>query len=416
MADIKAFRALRPVKDMIEKSAALPYDVYSRAEAKEEVKKNPESFLAIDRAETSFSDEVDTYADVVYEKAASLMKERIEKGVYKSDEKPCYYIYEQTMEGRVQTGIVACASIDDYENGIIKKHENTRADKEEDRVRHVDALSAQTGPIFLAYRENSQIRKIMERVKADEGALLYDFVSVGDIRNRCFIISDDEDIKTIKEAFAGIDHIYIADGHHRCASAVRVGKMRRKAHPDYTGNEEFNHFLAVLFPDEELKIMDYNRVVHDLNGMDKEAFMAAIEKGFSISAPEDEEVHPLAKGEIGMYLEHKWYRLTMKDEIKSDDPVDGLDVAILQNEVLDKLLGIKDPKTDKRIDFVGGIRGLKELKKRVDQQGEGVAFAMYPTQISELFAVADAGRLMPPKSTWFEPKLLSGIFIHEFEE
>ncbi|MCR5120518.1 MAG: DUF1015 domain-containing protein [Lachnospiraceae bacterium] len=415
MADIKAFRALRPVKDMIEKSAALPYDVYDRAEAVVEVKKNPDSFLAIDRAETSFGPEVDTYADEVYAKAASLMQERINKGVYKTDEKPCYYIYEQTMEGRVQTGIVACASIDDYENGIIKKHENTRADKEEDRVRHVDALSAQTGPIFLAYRENSEIRKIIDKVKADDSALLYDFVSTGDIRNRCFIISDDADIKTIKEAFNGIDHIYIADGHHRCASAVRVGKMRRKAKPDYNGSEEFNHFLAVLFPDEELKIMDYNRVVHDLNGMSKEAFMEALKKSFTLSEPAGEAVHPSAKGEIGMYIDHKWYLLNMKDEIKSDDPVDGLDVAILQNEVLDKLLGIKDPKTDKRIDFVGGIRGLGELERRVDKLGEGVAFAMYPTQISELFAVADAGRLMPPKSTWFEPKLLSGIFIHQFE-
>lgn len=415
MADIKAFKALRPVKDMIEKSAALPYDVYDRAEAVVEVKKNPDSFLAIDRAETSFGPEVDTYADEVYAKAASLMQERIDNGVYKTDEKPCYYIYEQTMEGRVQTGIVACASIDDYENGIIKKHENTRADKEEDRVRHVDALSAQTGPIFLAYRENKDIRGIIEKVKADDSALLYDFVSVGDIRNRCFIISDDADIRTIKEAFSGIDHIYIADGHHRCASAVRVGKMRRKANPDYSGSEEFNHFLAVLFPDEELKIMDYNRVVKDLNGMSEEGFMEALKKDFAISAPEETAVRPAAKGEVGMYLNGKWYRLSMKDEIKSDDPVDGLDVAILQNEVLDKLLGIKDPKTDKRIDFVGGIRGLGELERRVDKQGEGVAFAMYPTQIGELFAVADAGRLMPPKSTWFEPKLLSGIFIHQFE-
>ncbi|MCR4585956.1 MAG: DUF1015 domain-containing protein [Lachnospiraceae bacterium] len=415
MADIKAFKALRPVKDMIEKSAALPYDVYDRAEAVEEVKKNPDSFLAIDRAETAFGPEVDTYADVVYAKAAALMQERIDEGVYKTDEKACYYIYEQTMEGRVQTGIVACASIDDYENGIIKKHENTRADKEEDRVRHVDALSAQTGPIFLAYRENSEIRRIIEKVKADKNALLYDFVSTGDIRNRCFIIADDEDIKTIKEAFEGIDHIYIADGHHRCASAVRVGKMRRAAKPGYNGTEEFNHFLAVLFPDEELKIMDYNRVVKDLNGMTADGFMEAIGRGFVISAASASEVHPGAKGEIGMYLDHKWYLLTMKNEIKSTDPVDGLDVAVLQNEVLDKLLGIKDPKTDKRIDFVGGIRGLKELERRVDALGDGVAFAMYPTQIGELFAVADAGRLMPPKSTWFEPKLLSGIFIHQFE-
>ncbi len=415
MADIKPFRALRPIKEMIEKSAALPYDVYDRAEAKEVVRANPDSFLAIDRAETGLDDSVDTYADEVYARAAALMKERRDNGTYRTDDKANYYIYEQTMDGRVQTGIVACASIDDYENCIIKKHENTRADKEEDRIRHVDALCAQTGPIFLAYRENEVIRSVIEKTKADVSKLLYDFVSEGNIRNRCFIIDEEEDIEKIRGAFAGIDSIYIADGHHRCASAVKVGKMRREAHPGYSGEEEFNHFLSVLFPDKELKIMDYNRVVHDLNGMSEEAFMKALEEDFEISEAGSGEYHPGAKGEMGMYLGSKWYAVKMKEHIKSSDPVEGLDVAILQKRVLDRYLGIKDPKTDKRISFVGGIRGLSELKKRVDKNGEGVAFAMYPTQIGELFGVADAGLLMPPKSTWFEPKLLSGIFIHEFE-
>ncbi len=414
MAQIVPFRAVRPAEDKAAVIAALPYDVYSRKEAKAFVQTHPDSFLAIDRAESQFDDSVDTYADVVYEKAAQMMKERIEKGDFIREEAPCYYLYELTMDGRVQTGIVACASIDDYQNSIIKKHENTRADKEADRIRHVDSLSAQTGPIFLAYRQQVVLRDVVLKTKEKKEAL-YDFTSEDGIRHRVFVIDDISDIDTIGKAFGKIDSIYIADGHHRCASAVKAGLKRRAEHPDYTGKEEFNYFLSVLFPDEELMIMDYNRVVADLNGMDGESFRQALQAAFTVGEASGQEVHPAQKGEVGMYLDGSWYRLTMKREVCSADPVDGLDVAILQKEVLDKLLGIQDPKTDKRIDFVGGIRGLKELKDRVDAQKGGVAFAMYPTSIGELFAVADAGRLMPPKSTWFEPKLRSGIFIHEIE-
>ena len=415
MADIRPFEAIRPAKGMEDKIAALPYDVYSRAEAKVVVSKNPDSFLAIDRAETQFDDSVDTYADEVYAKAASMLKERIEKGDFVREDKAVYYLYELTMNGRVQTGIVGCASIDDYENQVIKKHENTRADKEADRIRHVDTCSAQTGPIFLAYRQTPALRELMGRIKSGEA--LYDFTSEDGIRHRVFVIAEDADIAIVKKAFEEMNALYIADGHHRCASAVRVGQRRRAANKNHTGNEEYNFFLSVIFPDEELMIMDYNRVVHDLNGKSKDEFMAALEKVFTVSGAQDAEYHPTTKGELGMYLDGKWYKLNMLDSVKSDDPVDGLDVAILQDKLLSPVLGIEDPKTDKRIEFVGGIRGLGELKSRVDALPQaGVAFAMYPTSIGELFAVADAGRLMPPKSTWFEPKLRSGIFIHSIEE
>ncbi len=415
MADIRPFEAIRPAKEMVGKIAALPYDVYSRAEAKAVVEKNPDSFLAIDRAETQFDDSVDTYADEVYAKAAQMLKERIEKGDFIREDKAVYYLYELTMDGRVQTGIVGCASIDDYENKVIKKHENTRADKEADRIRHVDTCSAQTGPIFLAYRQTDELRKLMGRIK--EGEALYDFTSDDGIRHRVFVIGSDEDIDVVQRSFKAMDALYIADGHHRCASAVRVGQNRRAANKAHTGNEEYNFFLSVIFPDEELMIMDYNRVVHDLNGYSTDQFKEALAKVFTISDAGDKAYHPACKGEIGMYLNGKWYKLNMLDEVKSDDPVDGLDVAILQDKLLAPVLGIEDPKTDKRIEFVGGIRGLDELKRRVDAlPAAGVAFAMYPTSIGELFKVADAGRLMPPKSTWFEPKLRSGIFIHSIEE
>ena len=417
MAVIRPFKAVRPAKGMEEKIAALPYDVYSRAEAKVVVDKNPDSFLAIDRAETQFPDSVDTYADEVYAKAASMLKDRIAKGDFVQEEKSVYYIYELTMDGRTQTGITACASIDDYQNAVIKKHENTRADKEVDRIRHVDTCSAQTGPIFLAYRENAVISGIVEKVK--KGEALYDFTSDDGIRHRVFVISDDADIEAIEKAFDSIGSIYIADGHHRCASAVKVGLKRREENPGYNGSEEFNYFLSVLFPDNELMIMDYNRVVHDLNGNTVEGFKEKISAVFDISeAASGEPYKPDSKGTFGMYIDGKWYELSIKDAYKSADPVDGLDVSLLQKYVLDEILGIKDPKTDNRIEFVGGIRGLKELEVRSDKftdnaKGEyGVAFSMYPTSIGELFEVADAGRLMPPKSTWFEPKLRSGIFIH----
>ena len=412
MAVIKAFECIRPDEKVADRVAALPYDVYNREEALKEVEREPLSFLAIDRAETQFDSSVDTYADCVYDKARELLDSRIADGTFITDTDKAYYVYELTMNGRTQTGIAACASIDDYNNNIIKKHENTRADKEQDRINHVDRCSAQTGPIFLAYRADEVIRN--EVAKAKETKPLYSFTSPDGIRHQVYKISNAQSVENIEKAFAGIDDIYIADGHHRAASAVKVGLKRREEHPDYTGEEEFNYFLSVLFPDEELMIMPYNRVVKDLNGYSKEVFIKKIEEKFEIEESAA-AVEPAYKAEFGMYLDEKWYKLKAKEDILSDDPVDGLDVAILQNNLLEPVLGIHDPKTDKRIDFVGGIRGLLELEKRCHTDCV-LAFSMYPTSIAELFAVADAGRLMPPKSTWFEPKLRSGLFIHKIEE
>lgn len=412
MAVIKAFECIRPDEKVADRVAALPYDVYNREEALKEVEREPLSFLAIDRAETQFDSSVDTYADCVYDKARELLDSRIADGTFITDTDKAYYVYELTMNGRTQTGIAACASIDDYNNNIIKKHENTRADKEQDRINHVDRCSAQTGPIFLAYRADEVIRN--EVAKAKETKPLYNFTSPDGIRHQVYKISNAQSVENIEKAFAGIDDIYIADGHHRAASAVKVGLKRREEHPDYTGEEEFNYFLSVLFPDEELMIMPYNRVVKDLNGYSKEEFIKKIEEKFEIEESAA-AVEPAYKAEFGMYLDEKWYKLKAKKDILSDDPVDGLDVAILQNNLLEPVLGIHDPKTDKRIDFVGGIRGLLELEKRCHTDCV-LAFSMYPTSIAELFAVADAGRLMPPKSTWFEPKLRSGLFIHKIEE
>ena len=414
MAVIRPFRAIRPAQGLAEQTAALPYDVYNRQEAKEAVKDAPLSFLRIDRAETCFDDSVDTYDARVYEKARELLAEQIQDGVYVTEEKPCYYLYELVMDGRSQTGIVGCASIDDYERGVIKKHENTRADKEEDRIRHVDALNAQTGPIFLAYRDRDDLREVVLRQK--KNAPLYDFTSEDGISHRVYRVEGDEDTGRIRELFGNMEQIYIADGHHRCASAVKVGQKRRREHPGYTGEEEFNYFLSVLFPDSELKILDYNRVVRDLNGLTEEAFLQEIAEQFSVECTGKEAVRPARKGQFGMYLGGRWYCLSAKDTDagKKTNPVEGLDVSLLQDTLLGPVLGIKDPKTDKRIDFVGGIRGLSELERRVHTD-MAAAFSLYPTSIAELFAVADAGLLMPPKSTWFEPKLRSGLFIHSIE-
>lgn len=408
MAKIKPFLCIRPAEGKAAKIAALPYDVYNRKEAKEAVAKNPDSFLKIDRAETQFDDSVDTYDECVYQKAHDLLWDMVKQGDFIQEEKRCYYIYELTMAGRVQTGIVACASIDDYADGMIKKHENTRAEKEADRIHHVDSCNAQTGPIFLAYRANAVIREVVRAAK--EQKALYDFVSEDGIRHRVFRISKDTEIAKIEDSFAKIGEIYIADGHHRAASAVKVGFMRREQNPGYTGEEEFNYFLSVLFPDEELMIMDYNRVVKDLGTNTAESFLEKVRQIFEVEELK-EAANPKEKGTISMYLSGTWYALSIREQDKNADPVEGLDVSLLQKLLLEPKLGILDPKTDERIDFVGGIRGLKELERRVNEDC-AVAFAMYPTSIQELFAVADADKLMPPKSTWFEPKLRSGLFIH----
>ena len=412
MADIRTFRAVRPAKGMEDIIAALPYDVYNRKEAVEIVKKNPNSFLAIDRAETSFDDSVDTYDECVYQKANDLLRDRIQKGDFIVEDMPMYYLYALTMNGRTQHGFVACASIDDYDHQVIKKHENTRADKELDRIHHVDTCSMQTGPIFLAYRQVPVLKQVMKQVIAESP--LYDFTSEDGIRHRVWQIGDQDRQMAIKDAFEKMQAIYIADGHHRCASAVKVGKMRRQQYPGYTGEEEFNYFLSVLFPEEELFIMDYNRVLKQLNGHTEEEFLSLLEQDFQVQLTGKEQVKPEQKGVFGLYLGKKWYKLTAKQHCFSEDPVKNLDVSILQDRVLQPIFAIEDPKTDQRIDFVGGIRGLQELERRCDVDCVA-AFSMLPTDIKELFDVADAGLLMPPKSTWFEPKLRSGLFLHEIE-
>ncbi len=416
MANIRTFKALRPDDLLADKVAALPYDVYNRAEAREEALKQPLSFLNIDRPETQFEEGHDMYAPEVYEKAKEMLLEQIDRGIYRQDEKACYYIYELTMDQRAQTGIVAAAAVDDYVSGVIKKHENTRADKEQDRINHVDTLSAQTGPIFLAYRKNDAISAVVSKIKATTPVV--SFVSSDGIGHRVWIISDDSDISAVNNAFSGISEIYIADGHHRAASAVKVGLKRRQEEQEkkgsYDPNAEYNFFLSVLFPENELMILPYNRVVKDLNGMTEDEFVDRISGIFEVESVGTTPVTPGKKGQFGMFLDDKWYSLKARPEILDDsDPVKSLDVSVLQDNVLNPMLGIEDPKTDKRIDFVGGIRGLEELERRVHTDMK-VAFSMYPTSIGELFDVASAGLLMPPKSTWFEPKLRSGLFIHRF--
>lgn len=410
MSDIRPFCAVRPNETFASKIAALPYDVYTRKEAKKEVEKNPLSFLKIDRPETMFPDEMDMYAPKVYQKARKVLEEMIEKGEFIQDETPCYYLYELTRNGHRQTGIVACASIDDYFNGTIKKHENTREEKEQDRIRHVDTLDTQTGPIFLAYRLDAVLKEIIEETKRKTP--VYDFISEDKITHRVWVIDESEMMERIQQCFVKINKIYIADGHHRAASAIKVGCKRRKEHPGYTGEEEFNYFLCTLFAEEELEILDYNRVVKDLNGLSEIEFLEKIKESFEVEEAEESPYAPKQKKEFGMYLGKKWYKLQIKKEQVSDDVVESLDVSILQNKLLKPVLGIKEPGKDNRITFVGGIRGLKELEHCVEN-GFQVAFSMYPTSMQELFSVADAGRLMPPKSTWFEPKLRSGLFLHK---
>ncbi len=410
MAKIKPFMAVRPDEKVADKVAALPYDVYNRQEAKEAVKDNELSFLRIDRAETQFPDSVDTYAPEVYQKAKEIFEDMADNGTFITDNDRCYYIYQLVMDGRKQTGIAACASIDDYVNNVIKKHENTREEKEQDRINHIDTLSAQTGPVFLAYRSQQCINKITDRVIMEDKPV-YNFIAEDGIRHTVWKISDSSDIAAIENAFAAVSDIYIADGHHRAASAVKTGLKRREANPGYNGTEEFNYFLSVLFPDDSLMIMDYNRSVKDLNGLTRDEFIARARKHFNITKTGSAK-YPSKKGEVAMYLGKCWYMLEVKKELLSGkDAVASLDVSLLQDYLLGPVLGIKDPRTDPRIDFIGGIRGLGELERRADSDME-VSFAMYPVSTEELFAVADAGLLMPPKSTWFEPKLRSGLFIH----
>jgi uncharacterized protein (DUF1015 family) len=413
MITVKPFKAVRPRRDVVSQVAALPYDVMNSEEAKEMTRDNPLSFLHIDKAEIDLPAGTDIHSDIVYAKALENYKARKADGTFIQDTVPSFYIYRLTLDGVSQKGIVGCPSADDYSAGRIKKHELTRADKEEDRVRHVDTLNANTGPIFLAHRPNSAIDEIVGAWTAAHDKE-YSFTGPGDVLHEVWVIDDAGVTDAITKAFAGMDALYIADGHHRCASAVRVAGMRRaeSAPGSLTGDEEFNFFLAVMFPSDQLHILDYNRVVRDLNGMESAAFLSAIgERGFAAGTA-DGPVSPAKPHEFGLYTDGAWWRLEWQGEAGADNPVEELDVSVLQDDLLSPLLGIGDPRTDSRIDFVGGIRGLSELERRVATD-MAAAFSMYPTQMEELMAIADAGLIMPPKSTWFEPKLLSGIFIHE---
>lgn len=422
---VKPFAAVRPTASVADQVAALPYDVYDRAEAVAAVDGEPLSFLNIDRPETQFSADVDMYAPEVYAKARELFDARCADGTFVTEPAPCFYLYELTMNERSQTGVVACCAIDDYLENVIKKHENTLEKKELDRIRHIDALDAQTGPIFLTYRDSDAIDILVAAVK--KTAPLYDFAGEDGVTHRVWRMAAASEETACSQAYAGlvaafakVPCAYIADGHHRAASAVKVGLARREANPGYDGTEEFNYFMSVLFPASQLSILAYNRVVRDLNGLTKDEFLNALagENGpFEIIHKQESQLEPIDKGAVGMYLDREWYGLGVKPEFESSDPVEGLDVSILQEKVLAPILGIGDPRTDGRIEFVGGIRGLRELERkvnRIDARGDGlaVAFAMFPTSIDELLNVADAGRLMPPKSTWFEPKLRSGLFAH----
>ncbi len=413
MAVFKSFRAIRPKTEFAHKVAALPYDVMNSAEAREKVKGNPYSFLRIDKAEVDLDESTDIYDEKVYLKAKENLDSLIRNGICEEDEKTCFYIYRQIMNGRSQTGIVGCASIDDYINNIIKKHEFTRADKEADRIRHVDYCDANTGPIFLTYRKNDSISAIVNAFK-ESNSPVCDFVTDDGITNTVWVIDDERITDRLCEEFGKIDYLYIADGHHRCASAVKVGQKRREANPGYTGSEEFNFFLAVAFPEDELEIMDYNRVMKDLGDYSEEEFIAKLSEKFTVETYLGQgQYRPTEKHNFGMYLGKKWYRVTAKNgTFDENDPVERLDVSILQNNCITPIFGIEDPRTDKRIDFVGGIRGLGELEKRCEEDMV-IAFSMYPTSLEDLMAIADAGEVMPPKSTWFEPKLLSGLFIHK---
>ena len=410
MAIVRPFQAIRPDKKYVQQIAALPYDVYNREEARVVVQENPLSFLAIDRAETAFPKDSDIYGEWVYEKAGELLKEWLEKGYFVQDSKRGFYVYELTWRGRVQNGIVAVSAVDDYLNQVILKHENTREEKEMDRIRHIEGCGAQTGPIFLAYRDKEALNQMIKKIKEQEPE--FDFINEDGVRHRVFSVFEEKIVENIENEFKKVDKIYIADGHHRCASAAKVCLNRRAQDENHDRDAEYNYFLSVLFPQSELEILDYNRVIRDLNGLSEEEFLEKLKDDFEIEEKEA-AYSPINKGEFGMYLKNQWYSLKFKHkEQVQKNIIDKLDVSILQNYCFHPILGIENPRTNFRIDFSGGIRGLQELERRVHTDCK-VAFSMKATSMEELFQVAEAGLLMPPKSTWFEPKLRSGLFIHK---
>lgn len=406
MVNIRPFKAIRPAENLSAKVAALPYDVINSEEARVMALGNPYSYFHIDRAEIDLPPELSPYDPAVYQKAATSLADFLKKGWLKKDDAPYFYLYQLTMNGRSQTGLALCASIDDYVAGKIKKHEFTRPEKEVDRINHIKACDANTSPIFLAYRHEDEIQKIMKAWQENHEPT-YNFDSYHDVNHKVWVIDDTDKVATLTKLFAAVPALYIADGHHRTESAVKVGLEKRA---QKNSNPESDHFLAIVFPENELAIWEYNRVV---NVPVTDTFLDQLKSSFTIE--KTTKTKPDAPGQIQMYLARQWYTLSAKETIKNTDPVKRLDVSLLQDNVFDPIFGIKDVRVDKRIDFIGGIRGPEELVKLVDSGAWQVAFSLYPTAMTDLLDVADAGKIMPPKSTWFEPKLLSGLFLHDLE-
>ncbi len=413
MARIEPFKGLRPSKDIARKVSSPPYDVLNSAEAKKLTANNPYSFLRIVKPEVDLPDGIDLYSDEVYNKAKENFSKFLKDKILVRDKKKCFYLYKQIWGDHVQVGLVAGASCQDYQDNVIKKHEHTREDKEKDRMRHIETLNANTGPVFLTFKHKESIDALFGKGMEKEPE--YDFTKANGVRHIFYVVENEQLIADIKAEFANVDYLYVADGHHRSASAANVKVKRQEANPNHTGDEEYNFFLSVIFPDNQMKILPYNRVVKDLNGMCKAELFGKIAEKFDY---EDENIkEPRKNGEFCLYIEGKWYKLTAKEgSYNKDDAVEALDVSILQNNLLDPVLGIKNPRKDKRIDFVGGIRGTEELERLVDCGEFKLAFSFYPTTIEQLFKVADSGRVMPPKSTWFEPKLESGLVTHLLED
>lgn len=409
MATVRPFKGLRPPPELAAKVAALPYDVMNSEEARVMASGNPMSLLHITKPEIDLDPSIDLYDPRVYAKARENFDRFCAQGWLRDDPAPYFYVYRQVMHGRAQTGLMAACSADDYWADVIKKHELTRADKEEDRLKHVDVIDANAGPVFLTYRDQAEIDRRIAEITSQPPAV--DFTADDGIRHVLWVVTDPTWIDAVRRLFAAVPVLYVADGHHRSAAAARIRNLRRDQNPKHTGEEEYNFFLAVLFPASHLKILDYNRVVTDLNGMSADTFMAKVSEKFEVSPTTEKS--PPAQKRFGMYLGGRWYQLVARPgTFAADDVIASLDVSILQNNLLAPLLGINDPRKDKRIDFVGGIRGVGELEKLVDSGKFAVAFAMHPTTIEQLMAIADAGKIMPPKSTWFEPKLRSGMVIH----
>ncbi len=413
MITFKPFCAIRPHPEYAKSVASRPYDVLDSKEAKEEAKGNPHSFLRVIKPEIDLPDSVNIYSEEVYLSGKETFSKMIEDGVFLSDVSPCFYVYRLTMDGRSQTGLVGCCQFEEYYAGRIKKHELTRTAKENDRVKHVETLEANAEPVFFSYRGKRDIDLIVDKITQLDA--VYDFVADDGIRHELWICEDPNTVEQISVCFRTLDALYVADGHHRTAAAARVGQKYKENNPSHSGNEEYNFFMAVLFPDDQLKIFDYNRVVRDLNGYSEEDFLGKLSDKFLLVKDDFSNIKPSKIREFAMYLPGQWYRLTPIDICESDDPVEDLDVTILSNLILQPLLEIGDLRKSERIDFVGGIRGLQELARRVDSGEMAVAFALYPVSMDQLLGIADAGEIMPPKTTWFEPKLRSGLFVHSLK-